>query len=150
MTMPFTLSTYDPYDFANRRHIGPSPDEMAQMLQTIGVDSLDALIEQTVPADIRQTEPLDWGALSESELLARMRAVAGQDRVMTSLIGQGYYGTFTPPCHSAQYFGKPGVVHRIYALSARNRPRPAGGTAELSNHGLRSDRPAGRQCQPAG
>ena len=97
MTMPFTLSTYDPYDFANRRHIGPSPDEMAQMLQTIGVDSLDALIEQTVPADIRQTEPLDWGALSESELLARMRAVAGQDRVMTSLIGQGYYGTFTPP-----------------------------------------------------
>ncbi len=97
MTMPFTLSTYDPYDFANRRHIGPSPDEMAQMLQTIGVDSLDALIEQTVPADIRQTKPLDWGAVSESELLARMRAVAGQDRVMTSLIGQGYYGTFTPP-----------------------------------------------------
>ena len=88
---------YNPDDFANRRHIGPSPAEMAEMLKAVGADSLDALIEQTVPAAIRQSEPLDWPALSEAALLARMEEVAKKNRVMTSLIGQGYYGTVTPP-----------------------------------------------------
>ncbi|SEN57829.1 glycine dehydrogenase (decarboxylating) alpha subunit /glycine dehydrogenase (decarboxylating) beta subunit [Paracoccus alcaliphilus] len=88
---------YNPDDFANRRHIGPSPAEMAEMLKAVGADSLDALIEQTVPAAIRQSEPLDWPALSEAALLARMEEVAKKNRVMTSLIGQGYYGAVTPP-----------------------------------------------------
>ncbi len=88
---------YNPDDFANRRHIGPSPAEMAEMLKAVGADSLDALIEQTVPAAIRQSEPLDWPALSEAALLARMEEVATKNRVMSSLIGQGYYGTVTPP-----------------------------------------------------
>ncbi|MCF3974255.1 aminomethyl-transferring glycine dehydrogenase [Paracoccus salsus] len=88
---------YNPDDFANRRHIGPSPAEMAEMLKAVGADSLESLIEQTVPKAIRQDRPLDWPALSEAALLARMEAVAKKNRVMTSLIGQGYYGTFTPP-----------------------------------------------------
>jgi glycine dehydrogenase len=95
--MPYTPSSYDPYDFANRRHIGPSPAEMEEMLEVLGLDSLDALIDQTVPASIRQAEPLDWAPLSEGALLARMREVAAKNRVMTSLIGQGFYGTITPP-----------------------------------------------------
>ncbi|MEX2519725.1 MAG: aminomethyl-transferring glycine dehydrogenase [Paracoccaceae bacterium] len=95
--MTYTRSTYDPYDFANRRHIGPSPSEMAEMVAAIGVADLDALIDQTVPASIRQKEPLTWVPLAEHELLARMREVAARNRVMTSLIGQGYYGTVTPP-----------------------------------------------------
>jgi len=95
--MTFTPSTYNPYDFANRRHIGPSPGEMAEMLKVVGVTSLDALIAQTVPASIRQTDALPWAPLAEHELLAKMREVAAQNRVMTSLIGQGYYGTVTPP-----------------------------------------------------
>ncbi|WP_420341918.1 aminomethyl-transferring glycine dehydrogenase [Paenirhodobacter sp.] len=95
--MAYTPSTYDPYDFANRRHIGPSPAEMEAMLKVVGAPTLDALIDETVPASIRQAEPLDWAPLSEHELLARMRAVAAKNRVMTSLIGQGYYGTVTPP-----------------------------------------------------
>ncbi len=95
--MTFTPSDYNPYDFANRRHIGPSPDEMAQMLQAVGVASLDALIDETVPASIRQAKPLTWAPLSEQDLLARMRGVADRNRVMVSLIGQGYYGTVTPP-----------------------------------------------------
>ena len=95
--MTFTPTSYDPYDFANRRHIGPSPDEMAQMLDVIGVASLDALIDQTVPSAIRQSIPLGWAPLSEHEFLARMRKVAARNVVMTSLIGQGYYGTVTPP-----------------------------------------------------
>ena len=95
--MTFTPTDYNPYDFANRRHIGPSPAEMAEMLKSVGVPSLDALIDETVPASIRQTAPLDWAPLAEHELLARMEAVAKKNRVMTSLIGQGYYGTVTPP-----------------------------------------------------
>ena len=95
--MPYTATAYDPYDFANRRHIGPSPEEMAQMLAVLGVASLDELIGQTVPAAIRQKGALSWPPLAEHELLERMRGIAGQNRVMVSLIGQGYSGTVTPP-----------------------------------------------------
>ncbi|MDG1339595.1 MAG: aminomethyl-transferring glycine dehydrogenase [Paracoccaceae bacterium] len=96
--MSFTPTEYLPYDFANRRHIGPSPSEMAEMLAVLGVDSLDQLIEETVPASIRQSEPLDFGkAKSERELLHHMRKTASKNKVLTSLIGQGYHGTVTPP-----------------------------------------------------
>ena len=95
--MNFTPIDYNPYDFANRRHIGPSPEEMALMLQTVGVPSLDVLIDQTVPASIRQSKPLAWAPLSEHGLLEKMRSVADKNTVMVSLIGQGYFGTVTPP-----------------------------------------------------
>lgn len=96
--MPFTPTDYLPYDFANRRHIGPSPAEMDEMLGVLGVESLHQLIEETVPKAIRQAEPLDFGkALSERELLYHMRKIAARNKVLTSLIGQGYYGTVTPP-----------------------------------------------------
>lgn len=100
MTTPsdFAFTDYAPYDFANRRHIGPSPDEMAGMLETIGYDSLDALINETVPASIRQTTPLQWGpALTEREALDTLRETANMNQRLVSLIGQGYYGTITPP-----------------------------------------------------
>ena len=96
--MPFTPTDYLPYDFANRRHIGPSPEEMTAMLEVVGAASLDALIEDTVPASIRQAQPLDFGRpLSERELLFHMREVADKNQLLTSLIGQGYHGTVTPP-----------------------------------------------------
>ena len=96
--MPFTPTDYLPYDFANRRHIGPSPKEMAAMFQTLGVASLDQLIGETVPESIRQRAPLEWErAKSEREVLFHMREIAHRNRPMTSLIGQGYYGTVTPP-----------------------------------------------------
>ncbi len=90
--------SYEPYDFANRRHIGPSPEEMAEMLKVVGVTSLDGLIAETVPGSIRQAEPLDFGRpLSERGALDRMRETADKNRVLTSLIGQGYHGTIMPP-----------------------------------------------------
>ena len=95
--MPYSPTAYNPYDFANRRHIGPSPTEMADMLKAVGVPSLASLIDETVPPSIRQDKPLGWQPLSEGGLLARMRDVADKNTVMTSLIGQGYYGTITPP-----------------------------------------------------
>ena len=89
---------YEPYDFANRRHIGPSPEEMAEMLRVVGVSNLDQLIAETVPEAIRQRVPLDFGLpLSERGVLDRMRATANKNRVLTSLIGQGYHGTIMPP-----------------------------------------------------
>ena len=95
--MAFELTDYEAYDFANRRHIGPSPEEMAEMLEVLGFDSLDALIDATVPPAIRQKEPLDWGpAMTERDALFHMRQVAEKNKVLTSLIGQGYYGTTTP------------------------------------------------------
>ena len=96
--MAFKPINYLPYDFANRRHIGPSPEEMADMLGTLGVSSLDELIDQTVPASIRQKKPLDFGKpKSERELMHHMRVTAAKNKVLVSLIGQGYHGTVTPP-----------------------------------------------------
>ncbi|RMD93521.1 MAG: aminomethyl-transferring glycine dehydrogenase subunit GcvPA, partial [Alphaproteobacteria bacterium] len=95
--MTFTPTDYKPYDFANRRHIGPSPSEMEEMLKVVGVESLDQLIDETIPATIRQKEPLDFGKpKSERELLWFMRQVAKKNRVYSSMIGQGFYGTVTP------------------------------------------------------
>ncbi len=94
----FHLTDYNPYDFGNRRHIGPSPAEIAAMLKVVGYESLDALIDATVPAPIRQLTPLAWGpALSEREALDKLRETANKNKVLVSLIGQGYYGTITPP-----------------------------------------------------
>ncbi|MGF1651032.1 MAG: aminomethyl-transferring glycine dehydrogenase [Hyphomicrobiaceae bacterium] len=94
----FTPTDYQPYDFANRRHIGPSPAEMEEMLEVVGAASLDSLIDETVPAPIRQSTALAWGAaMSEQEMLHRMREVASKNKVLVSLIGQGYHGTVTPP-----------------------------------------------------
>ncbi len=96
--MSFKPTDYLPYDFANRRHIGPSPKEMEAMLETVGAKDLDALIDETVPKSIRQKEPLDFGKpKSERELLHHMRVTGAKNKVLTSLIGQGYYGTVTPP-----------------------------------------------------
>ena len=96
--MSFKPTKYLPYDFANRRHIGPSPQEIKEMLDVIGYNSLDEFIDDTVPKTIRQKKPLDFGkAKSERELLFHMRGIAKKNKVLTSLIGQGYHGTVTPP-----------------------------------------------------
>src|SRR5260221_554845 len=80
-----------------RRHIGPSPRDVAAMLETLGAKSLEALMGETLPSSIRQKVPLDLGpALSETEALAHMKELAAQNQVFTSLIGQGYSGTILP------------------------------------------------------
>ena len=97
MSQSFQPIDYAAYDFANRRHIGPSPEEIDQMLSAMGYQSLDELIDATVPPAIRQKQPLDWGpAMTERDALFYMRSVASKNTLHTSLIGQGYYGTTTP------------------------------------------------------
>ncbi len=79
------------------RHIGARDADVAHMLDVIGVASVSELIDQTVPAPIRMSAPLDLpGPRSEAEVLARLRTLADQNQSMISLIGQGYYGTHTP------------------------------------------------------
>ena len=96
--MPFKPTDYLPYDFANRRHIGPSSDEIQEMLALLEVNSLDELIDETVPKDIRQLDVLKWErAKSEREVLYHLRQTASKNKVLISLIGQGYHGTVTPP-----------------------------------------------------
>ncbi|HUF87730.1 MAG TPA: aminomethyl-transferring glycine dehydrogenase [Thermohalobaculum sp.] len=98
MSKPGTGPKYEPYDFANRRHIGPSVAEIAEMLEALGAKSLDALIAETLPKDIRWDGHLDFGPpLSERGALDRLRETAGKNKVLTSLIGLGYHGTITPP-----------------------------------------------------
>ncbi len=96
--MAFVPTEYKPYDFANLRHIGPSPGEIRDMLDTIGVGSIDELIGETVPEALLQDEPLEFGPpMTERQALYHLRAVASRNRCLTSLIGQGFYGTVTPP-----------------------------------------------------
>jgi glycine dehydrogenase len=104
----FVPTDYLPYDFANRRHIGPSPTEMSQMLSVVGVPDLASLIDETIPQAIRQKEPLDFGRpMSERKLLHHMADIAGKNSVLTSLIGQGYHGTVTPPAIQRNIFENP-------------------------------------------
>jgi glycine dehydrogenase len=126
--LPWTTTDYDPTDFANRRHIGPSPAEMEEMLRAVRADSLDALIAETVPGSIRQDRALDWAPMAESELLAHMREIAAKNRPMVQMIGQGYYGTHTPPASSATCW--------------RTRP----GTPPTRPTSLRSRKGGSRRC----
>ncbi len=96
MNAPLKTTAEAATDFA-RRHIGPSPRDIAAMLESVGAKSLAELMGQTLPSSIRQKAPLDLGrALSETEALAHMRELAAQNEVFTSLIGQGYSGTILP------------------------------------------------------
>ena len=80
------------------RHVGPSEAEIAAMLAAVGVGSLDKLIARTIPGSIRNSAPLDLPpATDEAGVLAELAALASRNRVLRSLIGQGYHGTRTPP-----------------------------------------------------
>ena len=87
------------YSSFEDRHIGiASPADRASMLTQLGYESLDALVDTAVPADIRSAHPLNLpAARSEEEILADLRAIAAKNTVRTQMIGQGFYGTHTPP-----------------------------------------------------
>jgi glycine dehydrogenase len=81
------------------RHIGPRTDELAKILDVVGVSSLEELAQRAVPDSIRETDlAIDLApAATEAEALAELRALAGRNRPITQMIGLGYYGTLTPP-----------------------------------------------------
>jgi glycine dehydrogenase len=79
------------------RHIGPAPADQAAMLAAVGAASLDALLDEIVPATIARHDPLDLPpAVTEAAALAELKGIAAKNRLLTSFIGQGYHACHTP------------------------------------------------------
>src|SRR6476620_4488966 len=103
-----TLSSLEDHDAFVRRHIGTSDDAQAAMLDELAFESVDALMDSVVPAAIRLDRPLPLPPpCTEAEALAKLRALAEQNRVVKSVIGQGYYGTETPAVILRNVFENP-------------------------------------------
>lgn len=91
------------------RHIGPDENETAAMLQTIGMSSMDELIEKTIPSSIRLKQPLNTGGpVSEYEYLQELKKIAALNKVYKNYIGQGYYNTIVPSVILRTVFENPG------------------------------------------
>ncbi|MGB0515099.1 MAG: glycine dehydrogenase (aminomethyl-transferring), partial [Wenzhouxiangellaceae bacterium] len=91
------------------RHIGPGEHDVEAMLATLGLNSLDQLIEQATPASIRGDRPLELAAAhNEAQVLARLRAMADANTVNHSLIGLGYHPTHVPPVILRNVLENPG------------------------------------------
>src|SRR5213083_2826603 len=92
-----------------RRHIGPNEEEVRAMLRDVGFDSLCALIDATVPKDIRLKRQLNLPeAKSEGEALAELRAIAQKNEIARSFIGTGYHDCITPPVIQRNILENPG------------------------------------------
>ena len=79
------------------RHIGPDAEDIDSMLHELGLDSLERLVEKTVPAAIALGQPLNLpAAMNEESALAALKQLAGKNRNSRSFIGLGYYDTLTP------------------------------------------------------
>src|SRR5438046_401809 len=100
---PNTVAT-----FADR-HIGPNADEVAQMLRELGFENLEALVDATVPKNIRLDRTLDLPrAKSENEALAELRALSSKNRIARNFTGAGYSDTITPPVIQRNILENPG------------------------------------------
>ena len=107
MTSP--LAELSPATDFIHRHIGPSDADIAAMLEVVGAGSLTELIDIGVPDTIRTETGLGLGEpLTEHEVLEEMRRLAAKNQVYTSLIGQGYYGTYLPPVIQRNLLENPG------------------------------------------
>ena len=104
--MPIDLSRTNAF---TRRHIGPGPEEVAQMLRALEMPSVDAFIETVVPAHLRTKSPLQLdGIRTEYEVIERLRTIAAKNKIYRSLIGMGYHDTITPPVIQRNILENPG------------------------------------------
>ncbi len=107
-------SPFAPTDTFPRRHLGPSEAEVREMLDLLGLPSLAALVDETVPRAIRMARPLALPGLSderppgESELLSAFRAMMAKNRVARSFLGMGYHGTIVPGVIQRNILENPG------------------------------------------
>src|SRR5690606_3010816 len=91
------------------RHIGPSDAEIREMLDELGYDSLDALIDAAIPESIRFRDRLAVAeAVSEYEVLAEARSIASKNQIYRSYIGMGYNDTILPPVIQRNVLENPG------------------------------------------
>lgn len=107
--MTQTLSQLENNEAFIGRHIGPSSQQQQQMLETVGADSLNALIQQIVPVDIQLPGPPAVGdAVTEHQALAELKAIASQNQRYKSYIGMGYSAVLTPPVILRNMLENPG------------------------------------------
>ena len=98
-----------PRDSFSNRHNGPNQSEIVQMLEVLGIASLDDLIDKTVPGTIRLKNGLQLPtALDEAAALAQLKALASKNQVYRSFIGMGYYNCITPPVILRNILENPG------------------------------------------
>jgi len=108
MTIQTLVELEQKEDFI-RRHIGPNAEQTQAMLNDIGAESVDALINEIVPSNIRLADlPAIEESKTEAQALADLKAVASQNKVNTSYIGLGYYGTLTPNVIARNVLENPG------------------------------------------
>lgn len=104
--MAYSLDIHDKF---RDRHIGVGPNDEKAMLQAIGVSSLDQLIDETVPDNIRMQHELQLpAALSEAEYFRLIEGIAARNKVFRTYIGQGFYGTVVPAVINRNIFQNPG------------------------------------------
>ncbi len=102
-------SFLNPSDTFAHRHIGPTDADVQEMLATLGLKSLDALIDGVVPEDIRMRQPLTFGTCrGEFDVLAELRAMHDRNQVFRSFIGMGYHDCITPPVIQRNILESPG------------------------------------------
>ncbi|XP_038056170.1 glycine dehydrogenase (decarboxylating), mitochondrial-like isoform X1 [Patiria miniata] len=100
---------YKRHDYFPDRHIGPNESDISEMLSFIGAESLEGLIEQTVPSSIRIQKPLDLDKpMCEPEIISRLQEIAGQNQLWRSYIGMGYYNCWVPTTIQRNILENPG------------------------------------------
>jgi glycine dehydrogenase len=103
------MKNYTKINDFSQRHIGPNDDEIKKMLETLGLKSLDDLIYETIPDNIRKKEPMRLDApLSEFEFLKKIKDIASKNKIYKSYIGMGYHPTITPPVVLRNILENPG------------------------------------------
>lgn len=96
-------------DKFSSRHIGPNSEEKDKMIKAIGIDSIDELIDQTIPKQIRLQKPLNIGeAKSEYEFINELKSLASENLIFKSYIGMGYHPVITPPVIQRNVLENPG------------------------------------------
>ena len=114
--MPIDLSPPDQFP---ARHIGPRPEDVAEMLRALGVASLDKLMDDVVPAEIRLARALQLPPpVTEAELLEELQALGAQNQVWKSFIGMGYSDCITPPVIQRNILENPGWYTQYTAYQA--------------------------------
>ena len=108
--MPYsTLNTLEQHTDFIQRHIGPDTEDVKAMLATIKADSIEDLINSTVPDSIRIHKKLNLGkSCSEQEALAQLKQIASENTVNKSYIGMGYYDTLVPAVIQRNVLENPG------------------------------------------
>lgn len=103
------MEKYKIYDSFDKRHIGPNPQEINEMLKTIGVNSVEELIEKTIPNDIRLKEDLALEPpMTEYEFLKELKKIASKNQIFDSYIGMGYYPSILPSVIRRNILENPG------------------------------------------